>query len=682
MFPRASSVHGPHSRKLPGVTEGKVNAAQGRAESTITARDAVDSAARAPQMASDPLINLVVDGRYRVLSRMARGGMASVYVARDERLDRPVALKLMHPHLAESEQFTARFRQEARAAARISHPGVVPVFDQGTFHGQGYLVMELVNGPDLRAFVQSTKPITLGQSLAFTEEILAALCAAHQAGVVHRDLKPENVLVAEDGTLKITDFGLSRAASEVSLSTTGSIMGTVAYLAPEVALRGSSDGRTDIYAVGIMLFELLTGELPGGSAVNPVQMALTRVNQDVPAPSTVVDWLPSEVDDLVQSFCSRNPVERPVSARDALAQVRRARAVVPDALLSKDLPHLSPATTSGEPGQVTAVHSRAKTSMLRIEPNVVHTSGSLVRPEDKQMSSSSRLPLILITVFLLLAGLALGFWWWWQQYGPGAYLDLPDLEGKAVAQAEATLTEMNLASVIDYEHSDEVPEGSIIRTDPGGGSAVHKNEEVTLVVSSGVLMLGVPTTAGDPLEDAKKALTDAGFEVGSTSEEWSETVPEGSVVSTVPKASEEVAHYTPVDIVVSKGRQPLPIPEVLGMTTDEATAALLEAGFQVDSTTGYSYDYAAGTVSAVSPAAGETLFRGETVTITVSLGPEYVEVPDVTHRSTADAIELLKQHGLEAEVERLADFFDTVGGQNPQPGTSVRTGSTVKITVV
>ena len=277
---------------------------------------------------SDPLIGLLVDERYRIQARLARGGMATVYVAHDERLDRPVALKVMHPHLAESADFVARFRREARAAARIVSPGVVSVFDQGVIHGQGFLVMELIDGTNLRALLQAQGAFTLAQALQYTQDVLEALRSAHRVGVIHRDIKPENVLVPSEGPVRVTDFGLARAASEVSMSTTGSMLGTVAYMAPEIATTGTCDARSDIYAVGIMLYEMLTGSVPW-QGENPMQMAYHHVNDSVPLPSEVEPWIPREIDDLVASLAAKDPEDRPVDAQEALDLVMRARTSLP-----------------------------------------------------------------------------------------------------------------------------------------------------------------------------------------------------------------------------------------------------------------------------------------------------------------------------------------------------------------
>ncbi|WP_295894107.1 protein kinase, partial [uncultured Actinomyces sp.] len=288
----------------------------------------IDADGQDSSMPADPLIGLLVDDRYRIQARLARGGMATVYIAHDERLDRPVALKVMHPHLAESADFVARFRREARAAARIVSPGVVSVFDQGVIHGQGFLVMELIDGTNLRALLQAQGAFTVSQSLQYTQDILEALRAAHRVGVIHRDIKPENVLVPSEGPVRVTDFGLARAASEVSMSTTGSMLGTVAYMAPEIATSGVCDARTDIYAVGIMLYEMLTGAVPW-QGETAMQMAYHHVNDSVPLPSEFEPWIPRELDDLVAALAAKDPEDRPLDAQEALDLLLRARASIP-----------------------------------------------------------------------------------------------------------------------------------------------------------------------------------------------------------------------------------------------------------------------------------------------------------------------------------------------------------------
>lgn len=286
---------------------------------------------------TDPLVGRLVDGRYQVVSRIARGGMATVYLAVDRRLDRDVALKVMHPHLAEGTagaNFVARFRREARAAARLTHPGLVGVYDQGVDGETSYLTMEYVDGVNLRRHLAERGSLSVGEALGVAEQVLDALAAAHRAGLVHRDVKPENVLLASDGRVKVTDFGLARAVTEVTSTTTGTVFGTVAYLAPELVLHGGSDARTDVYAAGVLLYEMITGAQPF-TGETPIQIAFQHVNSDVPAPSDTASWLPVEVDELVGALSAREPDDRPADAGAALALLRRTRTALDTATLDR-----------------------------------------------------------------------------------------------------------------------------------------------------------------------------------------------------------------------------------------------------------------------------------------------------------------------------------------------------------
>ncbi|MGO1509775.1 MAG: protein kinase domain-containing protein, partial [Actinomycetales bacterium] len=276
---------------------------------------------------ADPLAGHLVDDRYEIIERIARGGMASVYRARDLRLERVVAVKIMHPHLAESSDFVRRFRREARAAARLSHPGVVAVHDQGVTGESSYLAMELVDGPNLRDELRARGSLTLGQTLDVLEQVLDALAAAHRAGLVHRDIKPENILVTADGRVKVADFGLARAISETTAATSGTVLGTVAYIAPETVLEGIADPPADVYGVGIVAYELLTGAQPF-SGTTPAQVAFQHVNKAVPGPGRELPWIPREVDDLVAALTAQDPDDRPADAGEALALLRRTTAVL------------------------------------------------------------------------------------------------------------------------------------------------------------------------------------------------------------------------------------------------------------------------------------------------------------------------------------------------------------------
>ena len=639
-------------------------------------------------VAQDPLIGLLVDQRYRIQSRIARGGMATVYVAHDERLDRPVALKVMHPHLAESGDFVARFRREARAAARIVHPGVVSVFDQGVVHGQGYLVMELVDGPNLRSVLRSQGSLTIDESLRVSLEVLDALRAAHRVGVIHRDVKPENVLVPPEGPVKVTDFGLARAASEVSMSTTGSMLGTVAYMAPEIATTGRTDPRTDIYSVGVMLVEMLTGSIPwqGESAM---QMAYSHVHRDVPPPSSLQPWLPREIDDLVASLTARDPDERPSSAGEALDLIARTRAAIPDRLAARRAEVRAP-DDRHESGALatTAISFQGHTSPLpsplpRSSQTVVHASGVTPRATAPAQARRSRVrALTVVLIVLLLAGGA-GGWWWWSQYGPGSYVDVPALEGRPASAAQADVEALGLHVTSTTQFSDDVDEGVVISSEPVGGQPVHRDTEIQLVVSAGVEMREVPRLTGISEEDARAALADSRLTVGAVSEEWSETAPAGEVISQGTDAGTSVPHDTAVDLTVSKGREPIAVPSLVGLSGDDAARDLEDAGLTGAPTEQYSTDVEQGLVISQEAEAGSELHRGDTVAYVVSRGPEMIEVPDVTGQQVEQATRTLEELGFQVESQNfLGGYFNTVRSTDPAAGESVPKGSVITLTVV
>ncbi len=445
---------------------------------------------------SDPLIGQLVDGRYEVVRRIARGGMATVYLARDRRLERDVALKVMHPHLAEGTSgadFVARFRREARAAARLAHHGLVGVFDQGVDGDTSYLTMEYVEGTNLRRRLGEQGALTVGEALQVAADVLDALTAAHHAGLVHRDIKPENVLIGLRGQVKVADFGLARAVTEVTSTTTGTILGTVAYLAPELVAHGISDTRTDVYAVGILLFEMLTGSQPFTGAT-PIQIAYQHVNSDVPSPSDRVDWLPLEIDELVGALAARDPAERPPDASAALEVLRRTRAVLDEATLERradvlaieGIPDeegtgrhradagddderdpagaaLAPSDGADSPDatETMRVHDPDATERLDLgrhsadpDPDAVPDAMSrtialrvgevLETPSEPAPRRKRRLGWLLVPLVLVLA--LGGTAWWYVTEGPGAWTTVPGgLVRATYAEAQAVLSAQGLA---------------------------------------------------------------------------------------------------------------------------------------------------------------------------------------------------------------------------------------------
>ena len=648
---------------------------------------------------TDPLIGRLIDQRYRVTRRLARGGMATVYVAQDERLERPVALKVMHPYLAESDAFVERFHREARAAARIVHPGVVSVFDQGVVSGQGFLVMELIDGTNLRALLNAQGAVTIPQALRYTTDILEALRAAHRMGVIHRDIKPENILVPTDGPAKVADFGLARAVSEGSMFTTGNMLGTVAYIAPEIALTTEADARSDLYSVGIMLYEMLTGAVPWADE-SALQIASHHVSDDVPSPSATLPWIPREIDDLVAALTARDPANRCADASDALDLVARAAASIPSDIANRraEVAHEDSRSDSETTALNTEVMSTQLTQAIpalavttatalpaATAVTTVHTSTSTETPSAGELPAkmSTRAILLAVIAFLLIVAASFGGSWWWTEYGPGSYLTMPTTTGRDLADVQADLGAIGLASSVEEEFSDDVQSGIVTHSDPDGGSSVHKSTNVQLYVSKGIDMKDVPNVVGKGQDEASRTLTDAGLALGAVTDAYSEDVPPGQVISQSVAAGTSLAHDSTVDVVLSKGREPRTVPTLTGKGASAAKSSIEALGLVASPTEAYSDTVPEGQVISQQTREGSTVYRGDSVSYTVSKGPEMVTVPDVVGLQRQEARNKLEGAGLTVQEDLiLGGFFNTVRSSNPAGGSKVKKGSTVTISVM
>jgi eukaryotic-like serine/threonine-protein kinase len=658
---------------------------------------------------SDPLVGHLVDGRYEVVSRIARGGMATVYLAVDRRLDREVALKVMHPHLAEGASgtaFVARFRREARAAARLTHPGLVGVYDQGVDGDTSYLTMEYVDGTNLRRHLGEQGALPLGEALSVLERVLDALAAAHRTGLVHRDIKPENVLLAADGRVKVADFGLARAVTEVTSTTTGTVLGTVAYLGPELVARGVSDPRTDVYATGILLYEMLTGRQPF-TGETPIQVAFQHVNSDIPEPSRAIDWLPQEVDELVGALAAREPDDRPADAGAALALVRRTRASLDEATLARRA-DVAP-TTALHPATVDPPDDVDDDRWYRRGPNHPPT-GATARLDVDPRGATVALPIgagtrtaeqvaaeeraataparrrrrrrWLLTLVLLLAAVAGGAWWW-TTTGPGAYTTVPDVVGEVEDVAADRLAGAGLG-VTAVPVFDEQPPGTVVETVPVPGARILKDGEVELAVSQGPEMTVVPADlVGAPVEEARAALTAAGLVLGDPVTPYDDAAPAGSVMAVSAEAGSEVPKGSEVVLTVSQGPAPVTIPQVIGATQEQATQDLEAEGLVVEAAAAFSDTVPAGSVIDQDPQQGTSGHRRDTVTIVVSQGPELVEVPGVVRQQYEAAAAALEERGFVPRRSNvLGGFFGTVRDQSVAAGERVPRGTVITLTVV
>ncbi|AJF69650.1 serine/threonine protein kinase [Streptomyces vietnamensis] len=611
----------------------------------------------------------MLDGRYRVDARIAVGGMATVYRAVDTRLDRVLALKVMHPDLATDAAFVERFIREAKSVARLAHPNVVGVFDQGAEGAYVYLAMEYVAGCTLRDVLRERGALSPRAALDILEPVLAALGAAHRAGFVHRDMKPENVLIGDDGRVKVADFGLVRAVGSAT-ATTGAVLGTVSYLAPEQIEHGTADTRADVYACGVVLYEMLTGGKPH-SGDTPAQVLYQHLNTDVPVPSATVPGLAPELDDLVAAATARNPELRPYDAVALLALLREARAGLGDEQLDA-VPPLARSEARDTAEDRTSVIAR---------PVPVEHTNRLPAPEAPRAGRRRppRGPLLAVVAVLLALGLGAGVWY----INSGQFTRVPAVLGQSEAAATKRLTDAGLdVGTTKRAFSDVYERGTVMAVDPAPGERVRGNGTVTLTLSRGPQIVKVPNLKGKPLAEAKRDLEQEGLAPGVITYSFSDSVAQGSVIGSDPEPGTERSPDSAVALVVSKG-SPIDVPDVSGETVADATAALQEEGLTVKvAPERINSPEEAGTVAAQSLAGGSRAAEGDVITLTVSKGPKLVEVPDVTDRSTEDARTALEDAGFEVEVKKSFPYLgDKVASQSVEGGQTAPEGSTITITI-
>ncbi|WP_179166458.1 Stk1 family PASTA domain-containing Ser/Thr kinase [Streptomyces sp. CB03238] len=631
----------------------------------------------------DPLVGQLLDGRYRVDARIAVGGMATVYRALDTRLDRVLALKVMHPALATDATFVERFIREAKSVARLSHPNVVGVFDQGADGAYVYLAMEYVAGCTLRDVLRERGALQPRAALDILEPVLAALGAAHRAGFVHRDMKPENVLIGDDGRVKVADFGLVRAVGAAT-STTGSVLGTVSYLAPEQIEHGTADTRADVYACGVVLYEMLTGAKPHAGDT-PAQVLYQHLNADVPPPSATVPGLAVDLDELVASATARNPDVRPPDAVALLAQAREARAALGDDQLDLVPPQARTEGAGGGSEEPTSVIARAlpgeedgvqRTSRLAMPPRPAPEPEPQPQPR-APFGNARRGVIAAVVAVLLVLGVGAGVWY----INSGQFTRVPTVLGQTQAQAEKRLADAGLdVKGVERDYSSAYKRGTVMAADPAPGERVRGNGPVTLTISRGPKIVKVPNLKGLPLADAKRELTKAGLASGVVTRAFSQEFEQGTVISTDPKAGTERSPDSAVALVVSKGA-PIDVPDVTGDTVEDATRTLEDAGLTVKVAPARVHSTEeAGSVAAQSLSQGNRAAKGDTITLTVSKGPRMVDVPDVTGDNVDDAKRELEGAGFEVKVEKSFPFLgDTVESQSVSGGDQAPEGSTITI---
>ena len=692
--------------------------------------------------------------------------MATVYRARDKRLERDVAIKFMHTHLGAHPDFTERFNREARAAARLSSPYVVAVHDRGVWASpegtRAYLVMEYVPGPDLRAELSRLGSFTLGTSLTLGEQVLRALTSAHAAGIVHRDVKPENIMLTApvpdppetleshpDVYAKVTDFGLARAVTS-NATATGQVMGTVAYLAPEVITDGDAGERADLYALGVLLYEFLTGTLPFAGKT-PIATAYKQINDDMPRIADQADWLPPEVDAFVEKLTAKKPEDRPANAKEALddlislcrkidvetlsryipvapkraAHAERTRVDVVPGLGQATQVDLDPTAVIGAASSEESQPARAaaqsglparQATLVDAQPVLVPPQGAfspdsslqrspepprqtkrsrrlfrrgrnaaapmqgsgLAAPQESGVApAKSRKRIVVATALLLIVALIATAWYF--MAGPGQRVNVPKVAGKSYKEAVAALSSEGLSATKRESYSDSVPSGRVLSTDPGAGTSIHPSTRVAVTVSAGVEKVEVPDLSGKTEAQAKEALRKARLSYEVTTQ-YSESVKKGRVIAQSSKAGAWVEHDSAVKITISGGREPIKVPNVVGMWKNDAVSKLEDAGFTVSIEEEASDSVAKDAVISQDPEDGESSHRHDNVTIKVSTGNDLVDVPNVLGKSTDDAESELKSAGFSVKKRRFfGAFYDTVNLQSPRSGKKAPRGSTVTI---
>ena len=634
--------------------------------------------------ANDRLVGDVLDGRYEIIARIGRGGMATVYRAKDRRLDRIVAVKIMRDDVDEDPDNAARFDLEARAVARLSDAHIVSVFDQGTDRYRPYIVMECVDGTNLKAIIVKQGALPLGRALILLESIVGGLAVAHAAGIIHRDIKPENVLISRSGEAKVTDFGLARRSDVTAMTVADGVLGSLSYVSPERLLHQAPvTFSSDVYSVGIVAFEMLTGRKPFDGDQGAV--VTQHLQQDVPSPASVVPSIPAWLDTLVMACGRRNAAERPVDAGDLLKRLRLGMEAMRNgtandprliaAMEGRSSASVSlPLVTPAKPGQTTSVIPAVKDDVP--SPRV----GERIPPKPGQPNFTARRVFVAVLAVAVVIACAIGFWW----VSTGRYTTMPNVVGHTQSDALGMLTNADLKLVADKEYSETVPNGSVIQSTPPAGDKVRRGSTVHVLVSQGQERFSVPKLAGLTLDEAKTALTQSNLTAGDITQQYSDKVDNGIVISASQKEGALVKRGTSVDMVISQGPQPIPVPDYTGKAAADAMTALAKLGLQAVQTITYSDTVPAGVVISQDPNNGNAQ-KGDTITLTVSQGPQMVTIPSgIIGATDDDARKTLEDLGLKVVFVPLNSEVMSqhiVEQMNPPSGTTVQRGTTVTLLI-
>lgn len=603
----------------------------------------------------------VFNGRYKIIEKVGGGGMADVYKAEDQVLGRTVALKILHKQFASDEGFLERFRREAQAAAKLTHPNIVSIYDVGEEGGVHFIVMEFVHGMTLKKLIQKDAPMSTEKVVHVSMQIAKAMEFAHEHEIIHRDIKPQNVIITDNGEIKVTDFGIARAGATSTMTRTGAVMGTAHYISPEQAQGNIVGPTTDIYSLGVVMYEMATGELPFRGE-NPVSVALKHINDTPMPPRSVFGDIPISLEAVIIKSMAKNPNERYRSAEAVRDDLKRVIEGLPVKMVGAAMPAAGDAsdmtrTMAAQNGRPSAAKGQRKPKKALIAA------------------------IIAVILILLLGAGALAY-----SLMSGPSIVVPDLKGKTLSQAQQTLDAVGLKLKVEKEVSnDKVAPGRVISQDPTAGEKMKKDGTVTVVMSKGLETVASPDLAGKTEAEATSALKKAGLMLGKVDSGFSDTVAEGQVMAQSPKAGARVEKGGAVDITISGGAQQLKVPDVTNNTVDAATSILENAGFKVERFDDYNETIEKDHVTKQSPLAGDKAAKGSTVTITVSKGSSKVTMINLKGMKQADAVAWLTSNDLQNSVTAAAGPPGTVPGnvwdQNPSLGEVVNRGSTVGLWV-
>lgn len=621
----------------------------------------------------------LLDNRYEIIRRLGSGGMADVYLARDTQLGRQVAIKVLYKRYARDEEFVVRFRHEAQSAAALNHPHIVSIYDRGEAEGSYYIAMEYLEGKSLKDVISDEGPLEPARATEYAGQILQALQFAHEHKVIHRDIKPHNIVINGRGQVKVTDFGIARAGTSPAMTETGSIIGTAQYLSPEQAKGKAVEQSSDLYSLGVVLYEMLTGRVPF-EGENPVAIALKHLSDEPVPPQALVPEIPDNLNAVVMRALAKDPRDRYSSAEEFMADLDRCRQDLP---VSAPPPAADTAMTSViGAGEIAALGAETeRTAIRRVQPRKA--------PPKKEGGGKKWLYFLIAVVALAAIAAGVYFLAFAQERGN---IDVPDVVGMERAQAEEAIRALGLKPELEAEeYSDAVAAGKVIRQNPEKGALLKKDGTVRMVVSRGSNKVAVPDLIGQSAGYADSKLKEVGLNPDRQPDVYSDSVPEGSVISQDPAAGTQVQKGSSVKFVVCKGPEPpreVTVPDLKNLTVDQASSRLSQAGLTLGTTTEqYSETVSSGKVISQSPAPGGKAKEGSAVSIVVSKGPEptKVTVPNLDGMNKADAESALTAKGLVPFVSELANPDPTTWGkvynQDPAAGTKVDGGSTVIIYV-